>query len=747
MGYKTRYLPFILLAVIVLVLISATFIENISGTDIARSHIYDARWFTALWILLTIISIIVIVKSKLYKRPPAFMIHISFVLILSGALTTHITGTRGTVHLRLNEEQSVYEDMKTKEDCQLPFTLKLRRFRIENYPGTTSPMDYISDIDIISGTNTEAVNVSMNNIGKYNHYRLYQSGYDSDGMGTLLGISHDPYGIGITYLGYILLFLSMALLLFSPGEGFRRLIATRRYSAIITGILLSYNMNINATGERTAPKVLPTDIAAQFGDLYLYYNGRICPLQTAAVDFTTKLYGKPTYKGYTSEQVFTGWMLFPTTWIRQPMIKIKGRTKDITGIKGKYASYNDFHGLDGYKLESSLAQIHNGEEVDGAGSIKDADEKMNIILMLFKGELTKIYPYNPAPDNKDKTEIQWFSQGDNLPSSMPGEKWMFTKKSLDYIGELVWMKKYSKLSEVLEKIKIYQKKEAGNVLPSDAVFKAEKLYNTLNLTRPLAITCVTVGILSLLVYLFCWTSNRKIPPCLTYTLNILLSVYIVVISGLGILRGFVSGHLPLANGFETMQFMSLSVFLLTLAMRRKFILVTPFGLLLGGLALTVAMIGGNNPQITPLMPVLSSPLLSIHVCIIMVAYSLFAFTMLNGITAIVLKLTNKDFSEYMSRLQYISLVLLYPAEFCLAAGIFIGAVWANVSWGTYWSWDPKEVWALITLLIYSIPLHRTSLTIMNRPLVFHIYTTLSFLAILMTYFGVNYFLGGMHSYA
>ena len=166
-----------------------------------------------------------------------------------------------------------------------------------------------------------------------------------------------------------------------------------------------------------------------------------------------------------------------------------------------------------------------------------------------------------------------------------------------------------------------------------------------------------------------------------------------------------------------------------------------------GLALLVAMMGGSNPALTQLMPVLNSPLLSIHVAVIMLAYSLMAFVMLNGIAALVIGQGSEQQLQQQATLMHISQLLLYPAVFLLAAGIFVGAVWANVSWGTYWSWDPKEVWALITLLVYALPLHTRSFSWLRQPRAFHIYVVVAFLSVLITYFGVNLLLGGMHSYA
>ena len=196
-----------------------------------------------------------------------------------------------------------------------------------------------------------------------------------------------------------------------------------------------------------------------------------------------------------------------------------------------------------------------------------------------------------------------------------------------------------------------------------------------------------------------------------------------------------------------MQFMAVCVILLTFICCRRFEAVIAFGYMLGGLALLVSMLGEANPPITQLMPVLASPLLSIHVVTIMIAYSLLAFAMMNGITALLLSRSHHDCTEQIARLEVISRLLLYPAVCCLALGIFIGAVWANVSWGRYWGWDPKEVWALITMLIYASALHPASLPFFRRPMFFHWFCVIAFASVLITYFGVNFIMGGMHSYA
>ena len=168
----------------------------------------------------------------------------------------------------------------------------------------------------------------------------------------------------------------------------------------------------------------------------------------------------------------------------------------------------------------------------------------------------------------------------------------------------------------------------------------------------------------------------------------------------------------------------------------------PIGLLVTGFALLVALLGESDPPVTPVMPVLSSPLLCIHVMIIMLAYALLAIICMFSVSALILMRRHPD---RIMKLTSFTVLLHTLAVFLLTTGIFVGAVWANVSWGSYWQWDPKETWALITLLVYSVPLHRFSVKMSHK--FFHWYLVIAFLCVLITYFGVNYFLGGLHSYA
>lgn len=653
------------------------------------------------------------------------------------------------MRVRQGEQQTSFTDSKGISH-QLPFSITLNQFEIIYYKGTLAPMDFISHISVADKDCHRQIQgkVSMNHIFSYQHYRFYQSGYSEDNEGSVFSVSHDPYGIGITYAGYTLLLLSTVFFFFSPQSRFRQLLKSPLLHRSLTVILLLFAFSLNSNflkANSTSPKVLPREVAEHFGDLYILYNNRICPLQTFARDFTVKLYGSSSYKGLTPEEVLTGWLFYYDSWKNEPIIRIKSNEAcKLLEIEGNYARLKDYIStINEYKLEKMMNHIRSGEQVTDKRGIEEADEKFNIINLVCTGAMMKIFPCR----NIAGKTLEWYSQSDQLPQDMDNDKWVFIRKSMSYVNEMIVMKKYNDACLLLEKIKKYQQKECDGLLPADNKFKAEKIYNQFDYSKSVAMACICIGLICFIYYCHCMASQKRTSRKAIIILNILLWIVFTYLSAAICLRGYVSNHLPLSNGFETMQFMAWCTLLLTFLLQRKFAMLLPFGFLLCGLTLMVSMLGESNPQITQLMPVLQSPLLSIHVVVIMIAYSLLAFIMLNGVTAVILHQSQKECKEQIERLQIISQIILYPAIFLLAIGIFIGAVWANVSWGRYWGWDPKEVWALITMLVYALALHPRSLPWFHRTMFFHVFCITAFITVLITYFGVNFLLGGMHSYA
>lgn len=605
----------------------ATVVEKYRGTAFVGEHIYGAWWFSALWAVLTVASLVYIMKQHLYKRMAVMLLHLSFVVILVGALVTHLTAQRDTIHLRVGIP---YHLTSTSQ-------ITLKEFRVINYPGTDAPLDYQS---VILHDN-EQVLVSMNKVGNIDNHRLFQQSYDSDGAGVSLGVSYDPYGIAITYFGYLMLLIGIIATLLSRHTQMRSL-----YRKAITVALLLVCVNVSA--EEKLP-VIDKDIAHRMGSIQVLYNNRICPLNTVATDFTMKMTGSASWKDYSADEVFFSWMIYYMPWEKELL-------------------------------------LNNPKK-------KGAEDRKAVVEMFYNGQFTKIFPYRIGH------AVNWYSPGGQvLPREIPVKEQFFIKQSLDFLTEAIVTGQRDRAFEIIAKIKLFQRDMIGDVLPSENRTQAELFYNKLR--------------------------SIKFPVLITAQLG---------------LRWWLSGHIPLSNGYETMLFMAWVLLVLTIVLFRKFRFFLWIGPLVACCCLMVAMMTGSGSQITPLIPVLQSPLLSVHVMTVMCAYALFALQMMLGVYSF--------WTSKLERITALSQLLLYPAIFLLTIGIFLGAVWANVSWGNYWSWDPKESWALITLMIYAIPLHKASIGAFNRPRFYHIYMISAFLAVLITYFGVNFILGGMHSYA
>lgn len=728
-------------ALTILVLMAATFIENIFGTDFVSSHIYSSPLFVTLWALVTVSSLLYLIARKMTKRKTVFLLHLSFVVILAGAFTTHIDGIQGYIHLRQGDEPSYIYRTRHGSEGLLPFGIALDDFRLAYYHGTLAPMDFIGSLTIYDDNAVYHGETSMNRIYSYHNYRFNPSTYDSDGKGCTLQLSYDPYGIAITYTGYAILLLAMLLFFFDSHSSFRGLLrhpALRKFT-VCAALAAAPYIPAHADG---LPPTLPPNIAEKMGNLYIYYNDRVCPLQTLARDFTTKLYGKPSYRGMSAEQVLLGWFFYYNEWKEEPMIRIKSKeVRQMLDMQGKYTSLAGFFDNEGYKLTSAQQEETKAHDLRG---IREADEQANLASMAGSGYIFKIFPYR----ENDSIPPVWLSVSDRLPASMPYEQWLFIRYCMNYMAEHVAKGDFATVDSLIAKTLKYQEKEAHGFLPSDTRFRAEKLYNAMASTSFVAIGCLIIGMAAFAFYCRYFSHGKHKKPSwanrLLVTLMLIALLYILAVM---VLRGIVGGHFPASNGFETMHLMAACSLILSMTFHRRFDMLLPFGFLLCGFALLVAMLGEANPPITQLMPVLSSPLLSIHVATIMMAYALFAFAMFNGATAIIIHGTHPSNDESIERLYILSRIMLYPAIFLLATGIFIGAVWANVSWGRYWGWDPKEVWALITLLVYSAALHTTSLPALQRHMFFHRFTVIAFLCVLVTYLGVNFFLGGLHSYA
>ena len=691
----TRHILTLLIIALITTMATGTFLERSHGSEYAISHIYASWWFVVLWSVTAITMVIMLLRRKVWKRPLACAPHFSVLLILLGALLTMLTGEHGEMTLQPGIANSHFtiEKHGKKQEVALPFALTLDHFEIQTYPGSHAPMDFVSYLQITDNGVVTDAKISMNRILKYRHYRFYQDDYDEQGN-SVLAVAHDPWGVGFTYTGYILLFLAMAGLFLAPNGQFRRLLqkTSSKAALLLAFIAIGCAMPMQAANK---PHTLPKESADKMGQMYVMYKGRVCPMQTLAKDFTTKMCGKALYQGLTPEQVFSGWLFYSEEWQNEMMDKIK-----------------------------------------------DDEEKIQLVNMLHSGQFLKMFPHSDSLQN-----ITWYAQNDSLPADIADNESLFIRKQMLLCQEYVTKGDFDALNELFEKTKIYQEKYAlGHVQP-EVQYRAERFYNKLTVGRWLAIVNITLGLIGFALALYYVGKGRKLFKPIRIAATIWMTLLCAYLALLFILRWVAGGHVPMAGRFDSMNLLALSICIITLIMTKRYEMALPAGLLMTGFVLLVQMIFGANPPITHLMPVLLSPLLSLHVTVIMMAYALLFFIMLNGLSAVLVRLSQPNNIGYLERLQNISMIMLYPAVTLLMAGIVIGAVWANISWGNYWSWDPKEVWALITLLIYALPLHNAVWKSFRKPMFFHIYCILAFLSVVITYFGVNFLLGGMHSYA
>lgn len=748
---------FILYILVLVCMAAATIVEKSQGTDYAHAHYYGAWWFILIWAVLAALGAFYIIKRKV-KCASTLALHLSFIIILAGALLTHISAKRGMIHLRIGQPTDTYmaqdEEQGMKEE-KLHFSLCLQKFEAKMHDGTNAVADYSSKFTVIDGDDKSEGEVSMNNIYSHQSYRLYQSSYDEDGKGSVLAINADPYGIPVTYTGYALLFISLVWMLFDPKGGYRKLLKSPllKKGALMTALILSMG-NIQTVHAESATgnlqnAVLPKETAEKFGELHILYNDRICPVQTFALDFCKKIYGARSYQGLTAEQVLSGWVFYGNTWANEPFIKIKsGEMKTAMNLPD-YASLNTFFNreMGGYTIGQYVQEYYNGQQDKFHQQAADIDGKIQIIMELREGISLKVLPYTFTKNvkaTKDHPFIKagtttWFSPVDKLPQAVEQQHALYIRNVFSLLNGDVKAGNTSRVNEFFVKMKKYQEVSSGNSLPTNTQYKAERINNAFPFATILFMANLTLGFIALFYTIYRMTKKREI-KALNIALPILLGIsFLALTFGLA-LRWIISGNIPMSNGYESMLTVAWFVMLISILMQLRIRIVMVFGFLISGFFLLVSHINQMDPAIGQMMPVLNSPLLSIHVSIIMMSYALLSLTFICGIMGICMR-------SHGEELQALSRVFLYPALTCMGFGIFIGAIWANVSWGNYWSWDSKETWALITFMIYAVVVHTQSLPVFRKPLVYHIYITLAFLSIAMTYFGVNYFLTGMHSYA
>ena len=642
------------------------------------------------------------------------------------------------------------------EEISLPFSLRLNDFVLERYPGSNSPSGYKSNIVLIDRAEglEEPFTIFMNNILKHKGYRFYQSSYDQDEMGTILSVNHDRAGMLVTYSGYALLFLFIILSLlnrksvfYTVNAGFWSSALRKRAPVLLILFLLSGL--IGADAQRLIPS---KDAAESFGNILVQdQKGRTKPLFTLSNDILRKVTRENKFEGLTSMQVFLGVYLDFENWKDLPLIRVSSSELQKTfGINGNYGAFTDFVDLDGgaYKLSEEVGKAYSkspGARSKADKEIMKIDERVNIIYMIYTEAFLRIFPNHTDPHN-------WNSPQEALKTAMNREDSVYLANVIHSMADALRVKNTVTANQISASIRDYQKRFSGYDLPPESKTKAELLYYRMMIFERLFPFYATTGLLMLIGLIIMVLKGRKNIPLFVRILSwILFAGFVFHTFGLG-LRWYISGHSPMSNGYESMIFISWVTLLAGFIFSRRSVFALSATGVLAGLTLMVAHLSFMDPEITNLVPVLKSYWLTLHVSVITGSYGFLGLGAILAIISMVLLLLSDKrnqgrISATIDELVVINYKSLTLGLYLLTIGTFLGAVWANESWGRYWGWDPKETWSLITIVVYSFVIHSRLIPGLKDIYTFNLLSLFAISSVLMTYFGVNYYLTGLHSYA
>ncbi|WP_166966173.1 cytochrome c biogenesis protein [Yeosuana marina] len=649
------------------------------------------------------------------------------------------------------------------KDIYLPFYIKLNKFILDKYPGTQSASSYASEVTLMDSNNSVNMDfrIFMNNILNYGGYRFFQSSFDKDEKGTYLSVNHDFWGTTISYLGYILLTAGMIWTLFSKKTRFHQVIkkikkirASSSTFMFVLGFLMTSQLvqSQNQISHITHSAV-SAEHAEAFSKLVVQdYKGRMKPVHTLSRELMRKIYKKESYKGLNADQILLSIFVNSQDWYGEKIIKL-GKHQDLLnkiGVTGSYASYQDFFDTNGnYKLRDEVSRVYDLIPKDRGVYEKEllkVDERLNILNMMFSGGMLKIIP---VTNDENNTWISNHSHGNGHDSQIASDFFssytMALKKGID-------TKNYGDANRLLAELKDYQFKNGGEIMPSAAKINAEILLNKLNIFNRLALLYFLLGI-AFLFFLFLSVFKPRIKLKTIYKVLFALVITGFVFHTLGLgLRWYISGRAPWSNGYESMIYIAWTTTLAGILFTRKSFGGLAATMVLAATILLVSMLSFLDPEITPLVPVLKSYWLTIHVSLEAGSYG---FLMLGAIIGLInLSLMIFTTSKNKERVKTIITEMSYISELTITGGLimvsigtYLGGVWANESWGRYWGWDAKETWALVTILVYAFILHMRIIPKLTGLFVYNVSTIFGLATVIMTYYGVNYYLSGLHSYA
>ena len=656
---------------------------------------------------------------------------------------------------------------------ELPFAIELTDFQLERYPGSMSPASYASEVLLIDEAAglKEPFRIYMNHVLDYQGYRFFQSSYDQDELGTVLSVNHDP-GTPITYIGYLLLAIGMFGSLFMPNGRFRDLMkkaretaAAKEALAAFAVVALFFGMGSELKAEEPHPIIKTvTSIdkahAKEFGKLIVQdSSGRMKPLDTLSMQIVNKINRSSSILGLTPNQIILGMMVRPDAWREIKMIVTSHKEiNKIIGIdeKAKMAAFSQFFSLSdqtgGYKLAQYVDEANRKAPKDRNKfdkAVLKVDERVNVAYMVFTGELMRLWPKENDANHK------WYATVEALQTFPANEAEQIRQLALGYftgIDRGIEQGDWRDANEALAKIKAYQKEKGAAVCVSDMKAGAEIWYNHANIFEHLWPLYFIVGFV-LLILSFIKIVRPKFKLDLFSKVSFWLLVLFLVAHTVGLgLRWYISGHAPWSDGYESMIYIAWATVLAGFIFSRNSPITLAATGILTGLILFVAHLNWMDPQVTNLVPVLQSYWLSIHVSMITASYGFLGLGALLGFITLILFImknpaNDRQISLSIRELNYVNEMSLMIGLALLTVGNFLGGVWANESWGRYWGWDPKETWALVTILVYAIVVHLRFIKALYSPYLYSVISLLAFTSVLMTYFGVNYYLAGMHSYA
>ena len=817
----------------------ATFLENFYDTQTARVLVYEALWYECVMAACAICLAISIVKTKMYKKFGAFLIHLAFILIFIGAALTRYFGEEGVMHLRVGESGNSMQstkpylrvqisnesfeyplklsllgknDFRFKKDINgkefeikiagykkdekntpatltieagfagqksktakvkggagydlepsilsfdgqeakfyfssrainLPFSLKLEKFILERYAGLNSPSSYTSRVNIAGSEH----DISLNNPLTIDGYKIFQSSYDPDELGSALEINKDPGKIP-TYIGYFLLCLGFVANLFSKNSRFFRLCNFIKGTQFAFLALLLLNATPNFASDEAINFKAHAD---KFAKILVQTDSRIAPASSYTRAVISKISTKTTLFGLSSDELMLSFALSPKEWMQKRLVRITNdRINELLGLdkSEKFASFSDVFSEDGeYKL-GKFVEAANEKSASKRDKFDNDvikfDERLNVLYFALKGEMLKFIPA------KSGDKITWLSVNEAFSSNeIPNE---FKNVLSSYIGNLSLCVQEGECKEAdkgLEQISSFQRGVLGSLAPSEAKASIEVLYNQMEIFKFLIYFYMILALASLALGFYRLFFGRKFrfERALSLAFFTAFAVHALNLA----LRAYISGHAPWSDAYESLVYISLISVLAGVLFFKHQSFALGAASLFASVSLLVAHLNFINPQITNLVPVLKSFWLSVHVSVITASYGFLGFGFVLGLVGLILMALKNDKNEqklseqirYLAATDELSLIIGLSL---LTIGNFLGGVWANESWGRYWGWDSKESWSYITIIVYAIVLHLRFIPKLKGVFTFLTASVLSFASVLFTYFGVNFYLSGLHSYA